>query len=304
MSRQSRLWTALALNGGIAAVEIVGALNAHSSALFSDAGHNLADVASVGLALFALHLSFRGATASKSFGYHRATILSALANIALLFSLTALIAANAIARLLHPSAVHGGTVAIVGAAALVANSVGALLMAERGGGLQMQSLLLHLGGDAVASLGVLITGVIIAQTGHFESLDPIVSLFIAALIVAEGVHVARGGIAILLEASPADIDLVDLATAISSVPGVASVHDLHCWSLSSDVRALSAHIVLDSHPSLEEAQIVGAAIKASIAVPFGIAHTTLELECEPCEDDGALVCTIEPVVRLATSRSS
>jgi cobalt-zinc-cadmium efflux system protein len=290
--RHRRVLIALVFNVAIVAVELAGGVLAHSTALFADAGHNLADVASLVFALVALRFALRAPTASRSYGYHRATILSALANVALLFALTTLIVAGAVLRLLHPTAVHGGTVAVIGAIALVCNGIGAALVFERGQDLQMRSLLVHLGGDALASVGVILVGIVVMTTGHFSILDPVISLLISALILFQGVGVARESVAVLLEGAPRDIDPARLAGAITGVEGVDSVHDLHCWSLSSELRAVSAHIVLQGHPSLEEAQLVGGAVKSAIAVPFGLAHATLELECEPCGEEDTLICTI------------
>jgi cobalt-zinc-cadmium efflux system protein len=99
-----------------------------------------------------------------------------------------------------------------------------------------------------------------------------------------------------LESTPADLDVAALVSAISSTEGVTAVHDLHCWSLSSDVRALSAHIVLDGHPSLEEAQVVGERVKTVVGRRFDVAHATFEMECEPCADDVTEACAVDPVL--------
>ncbi len=292
LGRRRRVLVALAFNVAIVGVELGGGLAAHSSALLADAGHNLADVASLALALIALHFALRAPTAALSYGYHRATILSALANVAFLFVMTALIIAGAIFRLGHPVPIHGVTVALVGAVALVCNLVSALLVYEHGRDLQMRSLLLHLGGDAVSSFAVVVVGVIVAVTGRFAVLDPLLAIAIGGVILVEALFVARDSVAVLLEGAPSDIDPAKLASAIGKVTGVDSVHDLHCWSLSTDLRAVSAHLVLSGHPSLEEAQLVGVAVKRAIAEPFGLAHATLELECEPCGEEEALICTL------------
>ena len=116
---------------------------------------------------------------------------------------------------------------------------------------------------------------------------------VAAVIAYQAVGVLRASVAVLLESTPSDVDLAHLVATMSRVPGVGEVHDLHVWSLSSELRVLSAHVVLTGHPTLEEAQVVGEHVKAAIAVPYGIAHSTLELECERCLDGDGDPCRME-----------
>jgi cobalt-zinc-cadmium efflux system protein len=131
---------------------------------------------------------------------------------------------------------------------------------------------------------------------------------VAAVIVVEAYRLLRSSIDVLLESAPADVDLVALTATMQGMPGVAEVHDLHVWSLSSDVRALSAHLVLTGHPSLEQAQETAARVKGAVSGPFAIAHSTLELECERCTDDVAvdpcLMDTIAPIVVPGPGASS
>ena len=135
-----------------------------------------------------------------------------------------------------------------------------------------------------------------------EWIDPTASLVVAAIIVVEAYRLLRESVDVLLESAPADMDLDALSATMHGVPGVAEVHDLHVWSLSSDVRALSAHVVLTGHPSLEEAQVVGDNVKTAIGGPFTIAHSTLELECERCRDDEADPCLMDVPPRAARPR--
>ena len=124
---------------------------------------------------------------------------------------------------------------------------------------------------------------------------PAASIVVALIIVVEAYRLLRGSVDVLLESSPADVNLAELTAAMGRVPGVAEVHDLHVWSLSSDVRALSAHVVLTGHPTLEQAQVVGDRVKSAIGVPFTIAHSTLELECERCTDAELDPCLMDSV---------
>ena len=158
--------------------------------------------------------------------------------------------------------------------------------------LNMRSALLHMLSDGAVSLGVALAGLVIVVTGGWYWLDPAVSLLISAVIGVQGWQLLRSTADVLLESTPAGLDVDSLSSTMAAVDGVESVHDLHVWTLSSDVRALSAHLVLDGHPSLEEAQVVGARVKSTIGGRFRIIHATLELECEACgvPDD---YCTID-----------
>lgn len=300
MSRTARLGVAVALNLALAAVQVVYGIAAHSLGLLSDAGHNVTDVAAVSISLVAVRYARRAPTETRSYGYHRGTILAAVANAAVILAVTVLIVGEATRRLAHPSHVRGGVVVAVALAGFVVNALASAALHEHigpdhhGHDLNMRSAFLHMGGDALASLGVAAAGSVILVTGRFERLDSIVSIGIAALIAFEAFRLARQATDVLLESTPRDLDVAELTGAIVMVEGVDSMHDLHVWSLSSEIRALSAHLVLTGHPTLEEAQVVGERVKQTIAGPFSIAHTTLELECEPCADGDDDQCNIDP----------
>lgn len=296
MNRSRRLTVALGLNLGLVVGQVVFGLAAGSLGLLSDAGHNLADVAAVVTSLIAVRYARRAATASRSFGYHRGTILAALVNAGGVLAITLLILYEAVGRLLHPGHVRAGVVVVVALVACAINTGAALVLRERDThDLNMDSTLLHMSGDALASLGVAAAGAVILVTGRFQWLDPVVSMAIAALIATEAYRLVRHAVDVLLESTPADLDLVRVTAAITTVEGVDAVHDLHVWSLSSEVRALSAHLVLTGHPTLEEAQVVGELVKTRIGGPFAIAHATLELECEPCSDGTEDRCAMDAV---------
>jgi len=294
VSRSRRLAIALGLNLGLVAAQVVFGLIAHSLGLLADAGHNLTDAAAVALSLVAVQWARRAPTAKRSYGYHRGTILAALANAGTILAVTCLIVYEGVHRLAQPEPVRGGMVVAVALAAFAINTGAALVLREHcGSDLNMRSALLHMAGDAIASVGVAIAGLVILVTGRLFWLDPLVSMAIGLLIAVEAVKLVRQAAEVLLESTPRDLDLVQLTTAIGRVEGVENVHDLHVWSLSSEVRALSAHVVLAGHPTLEEAQVVGERIKAAVATPFAIAHSTLELECEPCADGEGGPCGME-----------
>ena len=192
---------------------------------------------------------------------------------------------GAIVRLVHPADVEGATVAIVAAVAFVANLATARVLNDHSRDLNMRAALLHMVGDAAASLAVLAAGAVIAVTGGYARLDPIASLVVSALIAWRAVGLLRETTDVLLESTPENLDTAAILAAMAGTPGVESVHDLHTWSLSSEVAALSAHVVLDGHPSLEEAQVVAARVKRRLTQDFTIVHATLEVECETCAID-------------------
>jgi cobalt-zinc-cadmium efflux system protein len=285
MDRTRRLVVSLALNTGLVVVQVVFGVIARSTGLLADAGHNLADVGALVLSLVAVRLALRPPSAERSYGNHRATILAALANAALIAVVTLLIVVDSIHRLAHPEDVRAGIVVAVASAGLVVNGIAALLLRDGSQDLNMRSAFVHMVGDALASLAVVFAGVVLLVVPSATWLDPASALVVAAIIVTQAFRVFRSSIAVLLESTPSDVDLDRLTEVMARVPGVGEVHDLHVWSLSSEVRVLSAHMVLTGHPTLEEAQVVGEHVKAAIAAPFAISHSTLELECERCQDD-------------------
>ncbi len=296
--RSRRLAVTLVLNAALAVTQLVTGVMAHSMGLLADAGHNLTDAAGIAVSLVAVRLTLRPRSPSRSYGYHRGPILAALVNAAVIAVVTVSIAAGSIGRLIHPHAVHATTVVVVAAIAFAVNATAALVLREDSDDLNMRTAVLHMGGDALGSLAVLVAGAVLIVHPSLERLDPIAALAVGALICFEAVRILRDTLAVLLESTPPDIDVAELATTMGSVPGVSEVHDLHVWSLSSDVRALSAHLVLSGHPTLEEAQVVGERVKAALTTPYAIAHSTLELECERCMDGESDPCLMDNLDNL------
>jgi cobalt-zinc-cadmium efflux system protein len=293
LSRERRLTIVIVLNVAIVAAQVVTGIVASSLGLLADAGHNLADVGAVALALWAVRLSRRRPTASRSYGWHRSTVLAAQANAATILAVTALIAVEAIRRLGDPTDVRGGVVLVAALVALAGNAFSVLLLRDAHHDLNMRSASLHMLGDVGASAGVALSGLVIVTTGGNDWVDPAVSLLVGVLIAREAIRLLRATTDVLLESTPAGLDVDSLVDAVVADPGVDAVHDVHAWSLSTDVHALSAHIVMNGHPTLEEAQVVGDRLKRMIADRFDIMHATLELECEPCIDGDADPCAIE-----------
>jgi cobalt-zinc-cadmium efflux system protein len=238
VGREDRLRIALGLNVAIVAVQVIAGFAAGSLGLLADAGHNAADIGAVALSLFAVRLARRRPTPSRSYGWHRSTILAAQANAALLLAATALITFEAVRRLLHPQSVDSGVVIVVAAISMVVNGAAALVVHDGSHDLNMRSAMVHLLADALGSAGVCAAGVVMFVTGGNTWLDPAVSLVIGAVIAWQAVKLIRASTDILLESTPSGLDVDELAAAMGEVNGVDSVHDLHVWSLSSEVRAL------------------------------------------------------------------
>jgi cobalt-zinc-cadmium efflux system protein len=156
---------------------------------------------------------------------------------------------------------------------------------DRSTDLNMRAAMVHMSADGMAAVLALTAGLVVVVGGRGADLaDPAASLAVSLIIVFQAYRLVRASVEVLLESTPADLDLVELRSAITGVDGIGEVHDLHVWSLSSEVRALSAHLVLEGHPTLEQAQAIGERVRAAVAVRFDLAHTTLELECERCTD--------------------
>jgi cobalt-zinc-cadmium efflux system protein len=280
--RTRRLAAALGLCLLIAAGQVVAGVLGDSIGLLSDAGHNLVDAAALVLAVIAAWLARRPPTAQRSFGLHRASILAALGSSALIAMATIVLVVESARRLAHPEPVAGSLVLAVAAGAALVNGLSAALLRGDVGDLNARAAALHLVGDGAASAAVAVAGLVILVTGRWYRLDPIASLVVAGFIAWQAWRLLRESIDVLLEAAPRDIDVSDVAAAVTAVRGVEAVHDLHVWSLTTELPALSAHVVLAGHPTLEQAQGVGERAKQMLGARFAIAHATLELECEQC----------------------
>jgi cobalt-zinc-cadmium efflux system protein len=299
--RQRRLTIAIALNVVVVAGQVVAGVAGHSLGLLADAGHNVADVAALLIAAVAVRYSLRAPTQARSFGHHRATILAALANGGLLLAVTAYLTGESVVRLFHPADVRGGLMLVVGVAAAAVNGVAAAVVHERPArrrhDLNVAAAVLHLVADALVSLAVAAAGLVILLTHGTRWLDPAVSIVVSIVIAAQAVRLLHRSADVLLESTPRDIVPDDVAAAIAAIPLVVDVHDLHVWCLSSQLYAMSAHVALSGHPSLEEAQAAADVIKIELASRFSIGHATIEMECEVCPEPDP--CTLESAGSVA-----
>ncbi|MDQ1713740.1 MAG: cobalt-zinc-cadmium efflux system protein [Frankiaceae bacterium] len=280
-----RLRWALGANVVVVLAQVVAGFAAHSVALLSDAAHNLTDVAAIALAMGAVRMARRAPTGERSYGWLRGGVLAAQANAAAVLALSVLLLLASVQRIASPRPVSGGLVLVVAGVAFLVNG-GAVLALRHERDLAARSALLHLAGDAAASFVVAVAGGVIAVTGRYDVLDPAASALVAVLVLASGWRLLRQANAVLLEGTPRGVTPAAVEATMAAVAGVESVHDLHVWSLDGTRHALSVHVVVTGHPTLEAAQLVATEVKRAVSAPFGIAHATVELECEGCVDDG------------------
>jgi cobalt-zinc-cadmium efflux system protein len=279
-----RLTLALAITLAFVVVEALAGLYANSLALLTDAAHNFTDVVALALSWYAVRLSARPANAGKTFGYHRAGILIALLNSSTLLLIALGIFYEAYQRVLAPPQVESSILIVVAVIAFGVNA-GTAWLVKRGSetDLNLRSAFVHLAGDAISTFGAILAGIGIALTG-LQILDPLASILIGLLILWNGWKIVRETVDILLEGTPRDVDMDEMVRDLLRVKGVRDVHDLHVWSITQTMRALSAHILTDDIPVS-----AGAAIQRQIneilVHRFNIAHATLQLECAGCEPD-------------------
>jgi cobalt-zinc-cadmium efflux system protein len=259
----------------------------NSLALLSDAGHNLADALALIFSWYAVWVGSRPADARRTYGYHRVGVLAALVNGVALVVIALFIFWEAVERLRSPEPVHGGPVIGVALAAVVLNGLISLwLHAEAKYDLNIRSAYLHMLGDALSGVGVLVAGVIIAVTGQPVA-DPVVSLLIGLLILWSSWGVLRETVDVLLEAVPKGMDMAKLVQAIRQVPGVQGVRDLHVWTIGSGRAACSCRILVNEQSALE-GQRVQQSVAQMLEHEFRITHTTIQVEVEQCGGEGAM----------------
>jgi len=257
---------------------------AHSLALLSDAGHNLADAAALGLTWYALWIAGKPSHEGMTFGYHRVGIVAALANAVSLVLIGVFIGWEAIARIRQPEIANGPVMIVIALAGIIVNlAIGLWLHKGSKDDLNIRSAYLHMLGDAVSAFGVVIAGVLVATT-HAPLADPVVSLLIAGLILYSSYGVLVESATVLLEGTPAGMDMPALIAAIKRVGGVIDVHDLHVWMVGPGVVACSCHIVV-AEQSVREGQQVLRAVAHDIEHRFQITHTTVQVEVEGCDAD-------------------
>jgi cobalt-zinc-cadmium efflux system protein len=274
-----RLIISLILNLVIVLVELFAGMLSHSLALISDSMHNLSDVSAILITLSANKLCLRKATYTKSFGFKRAETIAAILNVTLLLLTAAFLFWKGIERIRRPEPVEGSVVVLVSLLAFIANSLSVLLL-KKGAScdLGMKSTFIHLTTDAVSSLGVMVTGVILHFT-HSYILDPVVSIAIALFILGNCWGIFKEALNILLEGVPKDIDLEKIKTRLKAIEEIQNVHHIHVWGISSQHINASFHILLENC-SLEEAEKVMTHACKVLREEFGISHVTIQPETQ------------------------
>jgi cobalt-zinc-cadmium efflux system protein len=265
----------LVITIAVLAVEAMGALASGSLALIADAGHVFTDVAGIALALAAIWIASRPATDTRTFGWYRVEILAAVVNALLLFGIAALIALEAWQRLGSPADVEGGLMLVVATVGAVGNLIALrVLHGPQARSLNMRGAYLEVMGDLLGSLAVIAAAVVILLTG-LTVVDTITSLVIALLIVPRTWALLRDAVDVLLEATPRGLDLELVRGHLLEAEGVADVHDLHAWTITSGIPVVSAHVVLA--PGARPADVLEE-LCACLAGDFDVEHSTFQLE--------------------------
>jgi cobalt-zinc-cadmium efflux system protein len=262
-------------------VELFAGVRAHSLALISDAGHNFTDALALLLAWFGFYLQSKPADETKTYGYHRASVLSAFLNALTLVGLSVWIFYESALRLRHPAAVQENIMMAVAALGLVLN--GSIMLALRGasrGDLNIRGAFVHMLGDALGSIAIIAGAITIRYTGWVR-VDPILSILIGVLIVWTAWDIIQESLNILLEGLPKGIQLDHVAAATRAIQGVLGVHDLHIWCLGSNTRALSCHVLIDDVPPSSSDSILRE-LNGMLAERFHIHHTTVQFEHVSC----------------------
>jgi cobalt-zinc-cadmium efflux system protein len=276
-----QLWIATILTLTFCFGEAVVGYFSNSLALMADAGHNFADALALALSAFAVWMAKKPADNKRTFGYHRVGILAALANAGGLVIMAGYIFWEAIHRLFAPEAVQSGPMIWVALVAIILNSgIAWWLSSAASEDLNIRSAFMHMAGDAVASFGVVIAGIVIALTGAYIA-DPIVSIIFAALVLWSSWSILTESINVLLEATPVGLDLSEVEKAICGVTGVLETHDLHVWTISSGLIACCCHIVV-SEQYVTNSQQIQENVAHMLVHAFKIGHSTIQIEVDDC----------------------
>lgn len=276
-ANKHRLAIVFGLTTAYLIAEVIGGLVTGSLALLADAGHMLTDVAGLGLALMAIKFAERPATPERTYGYYRGEILAALTNAVVLIGISLYILYEAWERFRNPPEVASGTMLVVGAIGLVINIVGMVILRKSSQeSLNMKGAYFEVVSDMLTSIGVLVAAAIMLTTGWYYA-DPLLSAGIGLFILPRTWMLMRDAVGVLLEGTPSDVNLTAIRSAMAELPGVKEVHDLHVWTLTSGVNAMSAHVVVVDLSIQPE--VLGA-MHDALTKGFRIAHVTIQIEQE------------------------
>ena len=296
-TNRKALWMAMGVTVIVMVVEGIGGFLANSLALLSDAGHMLTDVMALLLSLIALQLALRPPSLTKTFGLYRMEILAALINGATLILIAVFILYEAYQRFRSPVVVDTRIMLLVAAVGLVANGLAAwAMMRANKENLNIRGAYLHILGDAFSSLGVIGGGLVIYFTG-WSIVDPIISLGICLVILRGAFVLVKDSVNILLEAVPKDVDLEVVQSVLKAIPGVKDLHHVHLWTITSGIHALSAHVLVGDIQMSRTGEILQE-INNLLKEKFRIPHTTIQFECENCEE--GFTCNMDRVCIAVT----
>ena len=286
---QGKFRFAILLTTFVFGVELVGGILSNSLALLSDAAHVFSDSLSLIMSWLAIYLSTRPATSSRTYGYHRTEVFAAFINGVSLIAISGWIFYEAVQRFIEPEPVKSKEMLVVAIFGFIANMVIVWLFHGEGHkNLNVRSAVLHVIGDALASVGVIVGGVVIYYTSWFL-IDPIMSCGISLVILVGAVRVTKEAVHILLEGSPKHADAQKVAACISTIDAVKDVHDMHIWSLCSNYLALSTHVSIAEDASKSSHEL-RQEINDKLQTQFGIFHTTIQIEQPGCPHEGHLLC--------------
>jgi cobalt-zinc-cadmium efflux system protein len=281
-------WTLL-ITAAYMVVEFAGGWLSGSLALVSDAGHMLTDVLAIMLSLAAIKFAATPATGRKTYGFYRLEILAALLNGVTLVVLSGYIFYEAWHRFRSPAEIKSGLMIAVALVGLLVNVAGFLILrASSKHNLNVRGAFLHIVGDLLSSVAVVIGGVIIRFTG-WQLIDPVLSVLIGLVILKGAYDLVKESVEVLLEAAPVGIEAKQVETALLAVTGVRAVHHLHLWSISSGIHSLSAHVQIDDQLTSDSDKLLHE-INEMLKDTFGIIHGTIQFECETCH---SCVCKLE-----------
>ncbi len=283
------LLVALSITVLMMGAEVIGGLLSNSLALLSDAGHMFTDNVALLLSFFAMKFATMPATERKTFGFYRLEILAAFVNGIVLVLMSLYIMYEAYLRIIHPQPVAGKLMLIVAAIGLVANIIGAFVLNKHSASsLNIRGAYLHILGDALSSVGVVIGGIVIIYTGWYL-VDPILSIMISLVIIYGAWSLVKESVNILLESVPSHIDIDTVAAEIQKIEGVREAYHIHVWTITSGVHAMSAHVIIDDQLVSRNKELLDR-IRLVIADKFSVMHSTIQIECERC--DLAPVCSL------------
>lgn len=276
-------WVGIYLNTAFIIIEFAAGFYYNSLALLSDAGHNLSDVASLGLSLFAFKLAKAKANNRYTYGYRKGTVLASLANAVILLVAVGSIGWEAIQRFMHPEATKGMVISIVAGIGIFINAISAMLFfRNKDKDLNVKGAYLHLAVDALVSIGVVIAGIIISFTG-IQWIDPLISLVIMVIVVFSTWNLLKESLRLSMDAVPANIQVDKIIETAMQVPGVKDLHHVHIWAMSTTMVAMTGHLLVDENKTMAEVVQIKEKVKHAL-LHEGIQHSTLETEMQPCRE--------------------